>query len=86
MKTSEESAGRAYLVHRKWSDVHAAGLAPVTGGRKASLLSHCGCTLLWRSRCGLYSSAAKAVNYRFYGGRCRIRTCDFHRVKVALYR
>ena len=20
------------------------------------------------------------------GGRCRIRTCDFHRVKVALYR
>ena len=22
----------------------------------------------------------------FYGGRCRIRTCDFHRVKVALYR
>ncbi len=21
-----------------------------------------------------------------YGGRCRIRTCDFHRVKVALYR
>ena len=22
----------------------------------------------------------------FIGGRCRIRTCDFHRVKVALYR
>jgi hypothetical protein len=22
----------------------------------------------------------------FVGGRCRIRTCDFHRVKVALYR
>jgi hypothetical protein len=22
----------------------------------------------------------------FYGGRCRIRTCDFHRVKMALYR
>jgi hypothetical protein len=21
-----------------------------------------------------------------FGGRCRIRTCDFHRVKVALYR
>ena len=21
-----------------------------------------------------------------YGGHCRIRTCDFHRVKVALYR
>ena len=22
----------------------------------------------------------------YLGGRCRIRTCDFHRVKVALYR
>ena len=31
----------------------------------------------------------KPVNHLFllsYGGRCRIRTCDFHRVKVALYR
>jgi hypothetical protein len=30
-----------------------------------------------------------SINYSFcgaYGGRCRIRTCDFHRVKVALYR
>ena len=33
--------------------------------------------------------AAEGVGggYRdLYGGRCRIRTCDFHRVKVALYR
>ena len=26
------------------------------------------------------------VSLWIYGGRCRIRTCDFHRVKVALYR
>ena len=24
--------------------------------------------------------------FRDVGGRCRVRTCDFHRVKVALYR
>ena len=29
----------------------------------------------------------QAIHFRgFIGGRCRIRTCDFHRVKVALYR
>ena len=27
-----------------------------------------------------------AITLRFYGGRSRIRTYDFHRVKVALYR
>ena len=31
---------------------------------------------------GLYRVAFESVS----GGRCRIRTCDFHRVKVALYR
>jgi hypothetical protein len=29
----------------------------------------------------------QSVHFRgVIGGRCRIRTCDFHRVKVALYR
>ena len=26
------------------------------------------------------------ICFEWFGGRCRIRTCDFHRVKVALYR
>ncbi len=31
--------------------------------------------------------AVRAMSWeKLYGGRCRIRTCDFHRVKVALYR
>ena len=37
---------------------------------------------------GLFSRPLRSIQLgpAFIGGRCRIRTCDFHRVKVALYR
>ena len=55
-------------------------LLATAGGYEDQHLQHPGtpASRYWRSLRYLFS--------RLYGGRCRIRTCDFHRVKVALYR